>query len=116
MQPLGQRFGRFNQLAASLDTVDGALSEGLEKQVVNDETQVGLACTVVGQRWTLRGLGQFKQQLLDELEQVVHLLELAARVLVELALAREDVQLLEQLHRLAGAHLGGQAVGEGLLR
>jgi hypothetical protein len=41
------------------------------------------------------------QQLFDELEQVVDLLELAPRILVELALAREDVQLLEQLDATA---------------
>src|SRR5690606_22217168 len=46
------------------------------------------------------------QQRLDELHQVVHLLELAPRVLVELALAGEDVQLLQQRHRLARTQLG----------
>ena len=63
---------------------------------------------MIGQRRALRGVGQFEQQFFDELEQVVHLLELAPGVLVELALAREDVQLLQQLDRLAGAHLGRQ--------
>ena len=48
-------------------------------------------------------IGQLQQQLLDELKQVVDLLELAPRVLVELALAGQDVQLLEQLQRLARA-------------
>ena len=32
---------------------------------------------------------------------MVHLLELAARILVDLALAREDVQFFQQLQRLA---------------
>jgi hypothetical protein len=42
-------------------------------------------------------------QRLDELHQVVDLLELAAAVLVQLAVAGEDVQFLEQLDRLARA-------------
>jgi hypothetical protein len=44
------------------------------------------------------------KQRLDELEQVVDLLELAARVLVHLAVARQDMKLLEQLDGLAGAN------------
>ncbi len=44
---------------------------------------------------------QLAQQLLDELEQVVDLLELAPRILVEPALAGEDVQFLQQLDGLA---------------
>jgi hypothetical protein len=60
---------------------------------------------------------QFLQDFFDELEQVVDLLELAPRVLVELALAREDVQFLEQLDRLAdfwgqgGCRKSGKASG-----
>jgi hypothetical protein len=48
-------------------------------------------------------LRQFQQQLFDELVEVVDLLELAPRVLVELAVAGEDVQMLEQGDGLAGA-------------
>ena len=36
---------------------------------------------------------------------MVHLLELAARILVDLALAREDVQFFQQLQRLARAQV-----------
>ena len=43
---------------------------------------------------------QLEQQFFDELVQVVDLLELAPRVLVQAALTREDVQFLEQLERL----------------
>jgi hypothetical protein len=39
----------------------------------------------------------FLQQRRDELAQVVHLLQLAPAVLVEAAVTRQDVQLLEQL-------------------
>ena len=54
-------------------------------------------------------------QILDELEQVIDLLELAPRVLVELALAGEDVQRLEQFQALTGpqAKLGGHVLLRG---
>jgi hypothetical protein len=50
--------------------------------------------------------GSSLQQVVDELVQVVDLLELAARILVELAVPREDVQLLQELDRLARAQVG----------
>lgn len=52
------------------------------------------------------------EQRFDELEQVVDLLELAAAVLVHLAVAGQDVQGLEQFNRLAGADVVG-FVGHG---
>ena len=58
---------------------------------------------MVGQRETLLAVAQGSEQLFDELVQVIDLLEFAPRVLIELALAREDVQRLEQLDGLAGA-------------
>ena len=60
---------------------------------------------MVRQGGTVFTHGQFFQQLLDELKQVIHLLELATRILVELAVAREDVQRFEQLDGLAGAQV-----------
>src|SRR5690606_11340752 len=52
-------------------------------------------------------LGQsLGQQGLDELVEVIDLLQLAPAVLVELAVAGEDVQLLEQLEGLLGADFG----------
>ena len=53
------------------------------------------------------------EQRFDELVQVVDLLELAAAVLVELAVARQDVQLLQQLDRLAGADFRRQGRAPG---
>ena len=61
---------------------------------------------MVDQRDVAARVERLLQQRLDELQQVVDLLELAPRVLVQLALAREDMQLLEQLDRLAWAQLG----------
>ena len=51
----------------------------------------------------------FLQQRLDELIQVVDLLQFAAAVLVQLAVARQDVQLFEQLDRLTGPDIGNSA-------
>ncbi len=79
----------------------------LEEQVVQDEAEVGLAGAVVDQRHVGVILLEILQQRLDELEQVVDLLELAAAVLVHLAVAREDMQRLEQLDGLAGTDFVG---------
>ena len=62
---------------------------------------------MVGQRDAGLARRQLLQQLLDELEQVIHLLELASRVLVELALTRKDVQFFEQFDGLARADFRG---------
>ena len=66
---------------------------------------------MVGQRGARAFVGQLQQQLFDELEQVVDLFELAPRVLVELAIAGEDVQLFQQLDGLARTDLLGQGMG-----
>jgi hypothetical protein len=47
------------------------------------------------------------QQRFDELEQVIDLLELAPAVLVHLAVARQDMEFLEQFDGLAGADFVG---------
>ena len=92
--------GLRDQLLAGLNAVERALAQAFEKEVIDHKAQVGLACTVVGQRGTRLTVWQLFEQFLDELEQVIHLLELATRVLVDLALTREDVQRLEQFDRL----------------
>ena len=99
---LRQRTRTLHQFLARLDAVNRAALALLEEQVVDDEAQVGLAGTVVGQRdRAVAGGFQLQQDLLDKAEQVVDLLELAARILVQCAIARQDVQLLQQLDRLA---------------
>jgi hypothetical protein len=102
----GSKLARLlDQFGARLDAVDMTPRAALEKQVVQDEPQVRLARAVVGQRRTRRrrGLGfELQQQLLDELVQVIDLFELAPGILIELAVAGQDVQFLEQLQRLAG--------------
>ena len=47
----------------------------------------------------------FKQQFFYKLIEVIHLLELASWIQVELAVAGEDVQLFEQLNGLTGAQV-----------
>ena len=58
---------------------------------------------------------QFGEQRFDELVQVIDLLQFASAVLVQLAVARQDVQLLEQLDGLTGADFrnAGKVVGLG---
>lgn len=107
-QALGQFFRRFHQLFAGFDAVDVRalplrLGLFLEEQVIQDEAQVRLARAVVGQGDGAALRLHVFQQRFDELEQVVDLLELAAAVLVHLAVAGQDVQGLEQFDRLAGA-------------
>ncbi len=46
---------------------------------------------------------QLRQQRLDELTEVIHLLKLAATVLIHFSVAREDMQFLEQLDGLSGS-------------
>ena len=65
---------------------------------------------MVGQRQLARVRRGLGNDFLDELHQVLDLLELAARILVEPAIAGEDVQLLQQLDRLAGAQFGKHGV------
>ena len=99
------------------------MGQVLEVQVVQNEAEVGLTRTVVSQGHRLAlGQGQVLHQLFDELVEVINLLELAARVLVELAVARQDVQLLQQPHGLPRPNLGRQngdrcgAMGHGASR
>ena len=73
---------------------------------------------MVGQRGACISGGQFFEDFFNELKEVVHLLELAARVLVDLAVAREYVQFFEKLDGLAGAQVeliaGGLDLGGGV--
>jgi hypothetical protein len=95
----------FHQFATRFHAVDMPLAQRLEVQVVEDEPKVGLARSMVRQGRACGARGQLRKQGFDEVEEVVHLLELAARVLVEAPVARQDVQFLEQFNRLAGPQL-----------
>ncbi|MNT45637.1 hypothetical protein D3C72_1822330 [compost metagenome] len=107
-QPRCQRLRGFHQFLARLDAVDVRIVlQCLEEQVVQDETEVRLAGAMVDQREAAALVLDLPQQRLDELEQVVDLLELAPAVLVHLAVARQDMEFLEQLDGLAGADFVG---------
>ena len=110
-QPRRQLARILHQFGAALDAVNMPAGPRLEKQVVQNEAQVGFARAMVGQGDAAGRLTQRQQQWLDELEQVVDLLEFATRVLVELALPGEDVQRLQQFDRLAWPDLGRQVGG-----
>jgi hypothetical protein len=74
-----------------------------KKEVVNNEPQIRLAGTMIGQskafcprNWCRSWVrSQLQQQLFNELIQMVNLLEFAPRVLIELPVPRENMQLLE---------------------
>ncbi len=103
-QPLRQCAGFFNQFWPCFYAIDSAAIVLLEKQVVEDKAQIRLARAVVGQRDVAAPIGlQLRKQRFDKAKQVVNLLELAARVLVDCAIAGEDVQLFEQIQRLPRA-------------
>ena len=102
-QPGGKLAGALHQLGPRFYAPDAALPARLAPQVIKHEAQIGLARAVVGQQRPAGSCGQIGQFLFDELQQVIDLLELAARVLIDAAFAGEDVQLLQQRQRLAGA-------------
>ena len=99
-QARGQGARLVDEFATRLDADDAPARTRLEEAVVEDEAQVGLAGAVIDQHRIVAGGKAFAEQRLDEAGQVLHLLQLAPAVLVELAVAREDVQFLEQFDRL----------------
>ena len=86
-----------HQVGAPLDAQHQTLWRlRFEKQVVQNKTQIRFACAVIDHAQVgVLGLCT-AQQRLDELVEVKNLFELAPRILVELAIAREDMQLLQQ--------------------
>jgi hypothetical protein len=97
-----QALGRLHQRTARFDGDDFALAFRTEDEVVEDEAQIGLAGAEVGENRRILPLEQAIERRAQQLHEVLHLLQLAARIGVERALAGEDVQRLEQLDRLAG--------------
>ena len=79
----------------------------LEEQIVQNEAEIGFAGTVIGQ--TLR----IGQERLDELVKVINLLQFSPRILIELAITRQDVEFLEQFDGLPGANF--RNLGRGIL-
>src|SRR5690606_35900817 len=98
------------QLFTRFYTVDArGIVQRFEEQVVEYESEVGLTRAVVYQRDVTADLLKLAQQRFDKVEQMVDVFQLATAVLVQLAVAGENMQRLEQLHRLAGANFGRHA-------
>ena len=57
---------------------------------------------MVSQSHGMTILGQFIQQGFDELIEVIDLLELATRILIELSLTGQNMQRFEQINTLTG--------------
>ena len=89
-----------DEFRARFDADDAAGFAGLEKQVVEDEAEIGFSRAMIDEREVGAVSNEFIEQWFDEVVKVVNLLELAAAVLVELALAGQDVQFLEQFDGL----------------
>ena len=81
-ESLGQLARGVDQFGPGFDAVDVPPGAGLEVQVVEDETEVGLARAVVDEDWIfVVGVGLVEQRL-DELVEVVDLFEFAPGILV----------------------------------
>ena len=90
-------FAPRGQLRPALDRQQLALVRLLEEQLVEDEAQVRVAAARVHHHRPAKRAEHVLQRGAQQPHQVVHLLELAQRVRVEVALAREQVQLPQQL-------------------
>ena len=94
--------GRGNQVGARFHRQHPATACGREIQVIENKPQIGFARPQIGQH----GLGLFRQRRVDggpdQLRQMLHLLELAPGIRVQPAIMSQDMQRLEQRHRLAG--------------
>ncbi len=110
-EPCRQCARLVHQVVAPLDAMDvgGAF---LQEQVVEDEAEIGFAGSVIDQGERVLSPEHLVDQGFDEMAQVIHLLELAAAVLVESAVAGEDVQFLQQFDRLPRAQHVGERIGE----
>ena len=92
----GQRLRAFDQLGAHVDTDDRAAPGRTDHEVVEDEAEIGLAGAEIGDHRVV-ALGQQRvDRRPQQLHEMQHLLQLAPRVEVQAALARQHVQRLEQ--------------------
>ena len=98
------------QLGPRLDGEQRALAGGLEKQLVEDEAEVGIAAAGVDQDRVTEAGEDVVQRRPEQPDQVVDLLQLAERVGVEVPVAGEQVQLLEERWTLLRQQLLPDAV------
>ncbi len=89
-----------DQIVSRLDGDDRAAPLFGEEQVVEHETEIGFPGAQIGQHRLGLRRERAVQRRLYQLRQVQHLFQLAPRIRVQRAVAREDMQRLEQRHRL----------------
>ena len=104
---LCQHFRALDEFGAGFDAFDVAMVVVFDEQIVEDEAEIRFACAVVNDAVGLLFGFERLQHGFDELKQMINLFEFAAAVLVELAVAGEDVQGFEQFDRLVGVDVGG---------
>ena len=93
-----QRTRALRKLCTALDGIHIARAARRKPALIEQKTEVGLARAAVRQRQLVAVRLQLIQHGADELQQMLHLLQLAARVLIDAPLAREDVLRLQERH------------------
>ncbi len=95
----------FDQVGARFHRNHPPAPGGREIQIIENEAQIGFARAQIGQH-RLVFLSQHRVDgRLYQLRQMLHLFQLAPRIRVQPAIVGEDVQRLEQRHRLAGPQI-----------
>lgn len=92
-QFIGKRPGLFNELRAKLYPYHFSLLFSFEEKIIKNETKVRFTCTVINKHSALFFSGRVPEQGFDELVEMIDLLQLSSGVLIELAVARENVEL-----------------------
>ena len=109
-EPGGPLGGGPGQLRARLDAEERPLPGRSHGELVEDEAQVALARAAVHQHRVAEAGEDVVERRGEEPHQVVHLLQLAQAVGVEVAVAGEQVQFLEERLRAPGEELAGHVV------
>ena len=112
LRPLG---GRVRELGARLDREQFAAAGGAHAQRVQQEAEVALARAAVDDRRLLVARVDVVERGPEQADQVADLLQLAARVGVEVAVAREQVQVVQQRERNALGHFTRDALARDFL-
>jgi hypothetical protein len=99
MAPVAKRKRCGYQLGANLDGTQLATAERADHQFVQQEAQVGLASAAVDDLRIGVTSIDIVERWAQQAHEVTDLLELAAGVLIELTIAGEQVQLLQERER-----------------
>jgi len=101
----GSRGGLFGQLGAGLDRGQRAAAGGAEDKLVEQCAEVALASAAIDDRRRRVASQHIVERGSQQADEMPDLLQLAARVLIELTIAREQMQILQQLDRHAFRHI-----------